>query len=85
LKTKSKPNKGKSIIGFAKLSIPAKGKGNILSSILYLQCKYKWLNIGLIKIFNISTTHYQTWKNIISCAFGIANMNHEISNILSNN
>jgi hypothetical protein len=42
----SKPNKGKGIIGFAKISIQVKGKGNILSFILYLLCKYKWLNIG---------------------------------------
>jgi len=46
LKKNSKPNKGKGIISFAKLSIQVKGKGNILSSILYLLCKYKWLNIG---------------------------------------
>jgi hypothetical protein len=46
LKKNSKPNKGKGIIGFAKLSIQVKGKGNIFPYILYLLCKYKWLNIG---------------------------------------
>jgi hypothetical protein len=46
LKKKSKPNKGKGVIGFEKLSIQVKGKGNILSSIIYLLCRYKWLNIG---------------------------------------